>query len=96
MEGTVVGGTVFGGRVGGTLAGGTVGLGVAGPTEAVPPEAVPPETVPLPEATPLLAIGVPAGWAQKAPVGQGGVPPPVIGGQDATAAQPPTPAGPVS
>ena len=91
LEGTVVGGTVLGGRVGGRLAGGTVGLGVAGP-----PGTVPPEGVPSPEATPLLVVGAPAGWAQRAPVGQGGVPSPVVGGQEATVAQPLTPAGSVS
>jgi len=91
LEGTVAGGTVFGGSVGGTLTGGIVGLGVAGPLETVPPEADPP-----PEATPLLAIGAPAGWAQRAPGGQGGVPPPVVGGQDATGTQPLPPAWPVS
>ena len=91
LLGTVAGGTVFGGSAGGTLTGVTVGLDVAGPTEPVPPEADPP-----PESTPLPAIGAPSGWAQRAPVGQGGVPPPVTGVQDATGAQPLTPAWPVS
>ncbi len=88
LGGTVAGGTVLGGSVGGRLAGGIVGLAVPDP-----PEADPPEPDPTPGITPLLAIGGPSGCAQRAPVGQGGVPPPVIGGQDATGAQPFTPVG---